>query len=131
MANKSKKTPERIEAVLENLRHGMSREASCTQAGITRPTLYRWCEEDEELAQRVEEACDFSEAVLLAELKSQGRERSDWRATAWILERRFPDRWGIKRDTEITINKSDGSDVVVSMVQQAQAMLAEMNDDDE
>lgn len=128
MGAHKKNTEDRLELILSNLREGMSRQAACTQAGIGRSTLWRWCDEDAELSQRVDEAIDFSEAVLLAELKELGRAKQDWRAAAWILERRFPDRYGSKRDTEITINKSDGSDVVVSMIEQAQANMIEHDD---
>lgn len=125
MANRSKKTEERIEIILMNLRQGMTREIACTQAGISSRTLYNWCEADAELADDVEAAIDVSKAVLINEIKALGQARQDWRAAAWMLERRWPQEFGAKRDVDVTINKSDGSDVVVSMVAQAQEMLTE------
>lgn len=103
----------------------MTREISCSQAGISSRTLYNWCEADAELADEVEAAIDVSKAVLINEIKALGQARQDWRAAAWMLERRWPQEFGAKRDVDVTINKSDGSDVVVSMVAQAQEMLAE------
>ncbi len=108
-----------------NLRQGMTKEIACSQAGIHRVTLHKWCEADAELADEVEAAIDVSKAVLINEIKALGQARQDWRAAAWMLERRWPQEFGAKRDVDVTINKSDGSDVVVSMVAQAQEMLAE------
>ena len=105
----------------------MTREIACTQAGISSRTLYNWCEADAELADDVEAAIDVSKAVLINEIKALGQARQDWRAAAWMLERRWPQEFGAKRDVDVTINKSDGSDVVVSMVAQAQEMLAEQS----
>ena len=103
----------------------MTKDIACTQAGIVRSTLHRWCEDDAELAAEVEAAIDVSKAVLINEVKALGEARQDWRAAAWMLERRWPQQFGARRDVDVTINKSDGSDVVVSMVAQAQQLIAE------
>ena len=103
----------------------MTKDIACSQAGITRQTLHRWCEDDDELSSDVEAAIDVSKAVLISEIRALGEARQDWRAAAWMLERRWPHEFGAKRDVDVTINKSDGSDVVVSMVAQAQQLIAE------
>lgn len=125
---RSKKTPEVIETILMNLRQGMTKDIACSQAGIVRQTLHKWCEDDAELAAEVDAAIDVSQAVLINEVRTLGETRQDWRAAAWLLERRWPQQWGAKRDMDVTINKSDGSDVVVSMVAQAQQLIAEQAD---
>ena len=55
----------------------------------------------------------------------------DWRAYAWLLERRFPDRWSAKRETEVTINQSNGHAEVLSMIKQAQGLNADDEQSDE
>jgi hypothetical protein len=52
------------------------------------------------------------EASLLEEIRSYG----DWRAKAWILERRFPQRWGQKRELDVNVTKQTGVDVVAGML---------------
>jgi len=106
----------------------MTKDIACSQAGIVRQTLHKWCEDDAELAAEVDAAIDVSQAVLINEVRTLGETRQDWRAAAWLLERRWPQQWGAKRDMDVTINKSDGSDVVVSMVAQAQQLIAEQAD---
>ena len=125
MGNKTKRTDRVIEIILKNLREGMTRDIACTQAGINRKTLHRWCESDEALSADVAAAIDVSKALLINEVRELGMMKQDWRAAAWMLERRWPGEFSAKRDVDVTINKSDGSDVVVSMVAQAQQMIAE------
>jgi hypothetical protein len=123
---KTKKTPERVERLLDNLRQGMSQASAITQAGIAKTTFYKWLKEDEQFKVEVETAEDFAEAVQIAQIKALGEAKMDWRAYAWLLERRFPDRWSAKRETEVTINQSNGQAEVLSMIQQAMS-----NTDDE
>jgi len=123
---KSKKTPERVERLLDNLRQGMSQASAITQAGIAKTTFYTWLKEDEQFKTEVETAEDFAEAVQIAQIKALGEAKMDWRAYAWLLERRFPERWSAKRETEVTINQSNGQAEVLSMIQQAMS-----NTDDE
>ena len=122
MSRKSKKTPKVIEQILANLREGLTKDVACSQAGITRNTLHRWCNDDEQLAVEVQAAVDVSQAVLIKAVT--GAAFTDWRAAAWMLERRWPGDFAAKRDVEVSVNnKSDGTDIVVGMIAQAQALL--------
>ena len=123
---KSKKPQKVIDAILANLRAGLSIEASATQAGICRQTLYIWMKNDSKFAEMIDAAKDFSEAVILAQMRAKAEARQDWRADAWLLERRFPERYGPKSVLEITINNPDGSDVVVNMIEQARADMLQL-----
>ena len=53
---RSKKTEKVVDAILANLRDGLSIEASATQAGICRQTLYIWMKDDLKFAEMVDEA---------------------------------------------------------------------------
>ena len=84
-----------------------SLDAAAAQAGIHPSTLYRWLAQGRqeaagafrELHQAVTAAKARSE-VALARLVAQAGEK-DWRAAAWLLERRFPDDYG----SQLTILK--------------------------
>jgi AcrR family transcriptional regulator len=125
------------EKVLENLREGMTREAAATQAGISKATLYRWIDDDDDFRDDVEAAVDFAEAVMVSQIKTMGHSRDDWRAIAWLLERRFPDRWGLKREVEVAVSqRSDGIAEVKAMIEQTtplviQAQRAQELDEEE
>ena len=119
---KSKKTVAEVERLLDNLRHGMSQAAAISQSGIGKTTFYNWLKTDDEFKTDVESAEDFAEAVQIAQIKALGEAKMDWRAYAWLLERRFPDRWSAKRETEVTINQSNGHQEVLNMIRQAQGI---------
>jgi len=66
-------------------------------------TFYRWLAEGRKengkrlcklLVERVQEASDFSEAEALHSLKMSAVKNSNWRSAAWLLERRFPEKYG-------------------------------------
>jgi len=113
----------------------MSIVAACTQAGISENTHYRWLEEceDGEWREEVNAAKDFAEAVALSKLKRLGDEKADWRAYAWILERRYPDRWGAKKELELNVGSTSdkGTEMVTSMITQVQEELKPRDDEDE
>jgi transposase len=121
--------------LLDNLREGMSIRAACTQSGIGERTYYRWLDEceDGEWTEEVNAAKDFAEAVALSKLKRLGDEKADWRAYAWILERRYPDRWGAKKELELNVGSTSdkGTEMVASMISQVQEQLSPRDDEDE
>ena len=71
--NGSKCTFELGKIVTDAVGQGLSFEKASKLAGVTRPTIYAWKKE-----------------VNLVSLIAAA---SDWRAKAFILERRFPERW--------------------------------------
>lgn len=59
------------------------------------------CDPDRELAVFVheyEQACDASEAHMLKRIHKAGER--DWKATAWVMERRWPERWARTQATK-------------------------------
>ena len=94
------------------LRKGCTIEASCQAANINKRTYYRWMEEIPEFREFVNATESDVEAALIDNISSYG----DWRASAWILERRFPQRWGQKRELDVNVTKQTGVDVVAGML---------------
>ena len=102
MGRRSKLTPEVQEKICEYVRQGLTYEIAARAAGISESTFYRWRERGERA--RSGKFREFWEALKRAEAEAEQRlvERilaasSDtWQAAAWMLERRYPDRWGRK-----------------------------------
>ena len=92
MGRRSKVTEGRIEALVIALGTGCTREAAARHAGIDRTTLYRWVERDQAIRARVEKAEADVEVRLAAEIVQAAPD--DWRAAAWMLERRRPTSYG-------------------------------------
>ena len=133
--SKAKKKRKR-EALLDNLRTGMSIQAACSLAGIGRKTYYRWLEEsgaDGKWTEEVEAANRFAEAVQLQRLKDNVEAKQDWRGNAWLLERRFPEEYGAKREVEVKVNdpSKEADDIVISMLEQISKPYEEASNDTE
>ena len=132
----TKLTPEATEAICSALIRGTSKEAAAAAASISLRTLNRWLsrareegapEELVRFADEVEEAMNRSEIHLLEKIRSA----DDWRASAWILSRRFPDRWSEKRSVEVSTNdRPDGAAMVASMLSQLRAEHDEGGEDE-
>jgi transposase len=104
------------EVIAGQLRAGNYIETAAAFAGVSKVTLYDWIRRGKRELQRVEanprakvrkeEApfVDFLNAVERAQAEAEAEDvdilrraaRDDWKAAAWRLERKFPDKWGRK-----------------------------------
>lgn len=100
-------TPENIAKVCAALRLGVSQECAATGAGLCTRTFYTWMEKGKE---GIEPYAQFVQEVYAAENDAE-RELvdlirssvpNDWKAGAWLLERRHPRRWGRLDRSEVT-----------------------------
>ena len=109
--------------IVENLKTGMTIEAAVTLAGITSSTYYRWLDADEKWAEECKGAVRFAEAICLERIKQAAMDRMDWKAWAWILEKRFPEDYGKRQELQVnTSSSSDGTAEVLSMMEQIKAL---------
>jgi hypothetical protein len=74
----------------ERVAEWASIESACSLAGIHRDTYYEW-RRRRDLGPRIDAALAEGEAALVATVRQAGGQ--DWRAAAWILERRYPATW--------------------------------------
>ena len=113
---KTKLTPEVQELIVDGINAGLTLGLTCARAGVNPATFYRWLEKGEAAKSGV--FCEFCDTVSRAKADSAMRLVSqitlqaptDWRAAAFLLERRFPDDYG--KRTEVT--GKDGGPVKVA-----------------
>lgn len=99
------RSPEIDAAILAKIADGSTQTDAAQAVGIHRTTLSRWKSADPELAEAMERAESEAKAKLLQlVLSSAGGEDPDWRAAAWILERRWPDEFGPKARMQISVD---------------------------
>jgi hypothetical protein len=61
--------------------------------------------EQSQFAEDVAKAEEGIEIFSLSKIRSAAQKEQHWRAAAWLLERRFPTRYGIKKPELLTVEK--------------------------
>ena len=128
---KAPKNAEKLEEVCHLLAKGHSVEAACVGANLSRRSFYRWMEQDEELRDRIDDAKLAGEGAMIAEMRSLIEMKQDWKGLAWLLERRWPERYSAKREIEVSTKKADGTAEVLAMLEQTNEMLREPDESDD
>ncbi len=115
----TKYTKIRAHNICSNIASGNTLRAAALAEGISEATLHRWRNEKTDFAKMVEQAIGVSEANLVQKLTSS----EDWRAAAWILERRFPQTWSKKDHIDMHVSRSEGLEEIKMMIQQTDHLL--------
>lgn len=95
--NRRKCTAELVRAAVKLKKGGANNADICRAVGIHEATFYRWVKTprgalERELSESLKKAeADYKNALLGIIAKS-AQER-DWKAAAWLLERKYPDEY--------------------------------------
>ena len=117
---RSKKNQATLDGIIEAIRIGITFERAADLHRVSRATVYRWRNEDPEFDKDILEAVVYSEAVLVQRVNDKSID--DWKAAAWMLERRHPEQYSQRREIDVTVTKSDGKDEVVAMMEQTREL---------
>jgi len=90
---KGKYTPERVKAITDALRLGVTVEDACEYGDISAETFYKWLREKPDFAEAVKKSFASATVALVGRIRREAEEGA-WQAAAWLLERRHPERWG-------------------------------------
>lgn len=114
-----KYTEIRAHNLCTHISKGNTFRASAKAEGISEATFHRWRKEHPDFGEMVEQALGVSEARLVNKIA----ETEDWRAAAWILERRFPDSWTKREQIDMNVSRSEGLDEIKAMIKQTDHLL--------
>lgn len=116
-----KLTDEVIDKIVSAVAVGNYMETAAAFAGVLKVTLYLWLRKGREDREKGKTARTskyiklmdgLEQAVALAEmndLENIGRHAlKDWKASAWRLERRNYERWGLKMNSRVEVTGPDG-----------------------
>lgn len=117
----SKHTPEREARLLAGYSETGSGNVACARAGISRTTLSRWREADPTLQERIDEALGVWEDSLLQHITVAAVK--SWQAAAWLLERRWPERFGQRQRIEHSTPPGEALNVKHDLTDDARAAL--------
>jgi len=127
-----KLNPEVQERICQMVAQGVPLETAARAGGVTYQTLNNWMRRGAEgeapfasFRAEVEEARAISEANLVALMRQAAVEGSagEWRAAAWLLARRWPERWSEKRQLQVSGPEQTSTQMVQGLFAQVQAHL--------
>jgi transposase-like protein len=143
MGRQSKLTKARHAGIVRMIASGSYAEVAARANGVDPATFYRWMKRGEEaetddkgkpLDFDDDRYCVFREAVKEAEAKAevlavgriqQAAASGTWTASAWYLERKYPDRWGRKDHLRTEVSGPGGGPVEIDAEAAALAFLDE------
>lgn len=85
-----------MQKVLGAIANGLNVKDACAVAGISRQTLYNHIEADSTFAEEFEKAQVSFKLTHLRNVASASQ--NDWRASAWILERKYKDEFSLRQE---------------------------------
>ena len=103
----TKYTEQTVAKLLEALRGGNTRRASCAAGNISQETFARWLADNADFVDAVEKAEGEAELRNLAVI--QDATKTTWQAAAWWLERKHKAEWS----SRVEQTGADGSPVKV------------------
>lgn len=115
----TKLTPETVERIIQSLEWGNYLETAAAYAGISKETLFDWLKkgansdsgphkEFSDSVKKVMAVSEMRDVKNIAAAAASGQ----WQASAWRLERKYPDRWG-KRD-HVEVTGQDGGPIEIT-----------------
>lgn len=93
--------PDIKDKIIEKIKLGVNFKTAAQVNGIDRSTFYKWMEDDPTFKTHIEEAKAHAKAVI--EERLNVAQIDDWRAGAWILERRHPGEYGKREFIQKTV----------------------------
>lgn len=108
MGRNGKLTRELCDTICENLRRGNYITTSCRACGITTKTYYNWKRRGEKgeepyatFLERTDKAEAEGEMACLEVIYNSAIESGNWLSGAWILERKYPNRYGKRERVDL------------------------------
>ncbi len=102
---------------------GCSRTVAARYVGCHPITILRTARKDPEFAEALEAAESRHEIGHLTHINAAAKEGRYWRAAAWALERRYPDRYGRRKARTVTVDQ-----ISQALAQFADVILEEVTD---
>jgi hypothetical protein len=101
-----------VELLIEALQKGATINGACAVGGITRKTYEVWKKTHPEFTEKIEFAIEKWRNLNAKIIQKAAL--TDWKAAAWLLERRDPENYG-RREKVTMENVSPPSEIIIKL----------------
>ena len=119
MARKLTLNDELIDNLCKCIGNGLSNKDACAMCGITEDTFYKWLREAENTKSKINHRdikIKLAESLKKAESQFKAyhldnitkSSKGDWKASAWILERKYPKEFARIDRNAVVLSADDG-----------------------
>ena len=134
---------EKVAEFLQLIQDGMEFNIAADSSRLARSTVLEWLKKGREIQANHDESrhlsmneqalLDFLERFMRArvapevkavEVINSSIEKGSWRAAAWVLEHRFPERWSTTKEEKISRNIPDSNDAALEARIESKVMAA-------
>lgn len=107
------------------IKNGAYIETAAAAVGISKDSFYRWLrngkkeegsELEKELSYAVMQASAISEINDLEIISKAAKSPNGWKAAAWRLERKFPEKWGRLSKGESEVSDTEDNEIRITFV---------------
>lgn len=92
------------DVVLNYVRSGLFIQQACLAAGVSMRTFQEWRQKDPRLSASLKKAEAEFERVHIQNITTHAAK--DWKASAWMLERKYPQRYAKREAPEVKVRQS-------------------------
>lgn len=134
MPRKMSLTKEVIDSIAKAISNGLNNNDACSIAGVSRASFYSWLKDAEEALRNPEAKkkikhvglkLELLDAIKNAESKYKlfhlqnimQASRSTWQASAWILERKYPEEFGKIDRAAILVNNGKDNGMLPELLE--------------
>ncbi len=106
LKNKTKATPKTIEIILDSIRRGLTQRDASALAGISEDTLSLWKRQDSDFSEQMrQKEIEFKMENIQTIVEAS---KKTWVASAWLLERKYPNEFTNRVRVEKTEERRTG-----------------------
>lgn len=124
-ASYMKYSSEIVIEICKSVRAGCSHKDAAILSGVSESTYYRWLDPKDTTLPDIKKQ-EFRERIKKAELQCKAKliriihksAKTTWQSAAWLLERRYPEEYGVRQDKWQT--KEDDGPLQVQIVEAQQ-----------
>lgn len=98
------------QVILNHVKSGLTVKDACALAGVGQRTFYTWRRERPAISAALKKAETEAKSFHIRNIREHSCQ--DWKASAWYLERKYPNEWG-KRMVVVEPPKEAESGILV------------------